>query len=483
MKKDSQRGWIKWMVFGIVLVVFIGLRTFQLQNSFWFFGDLGRDLFVLQEWSANIFHPPLLGPQTSVVSFNQSAWYFYYLFPFFLLSGHSVYSTLMATLTLYVAMMIGAFVVFKKKKHWLPTAALLYLIVIHPQFVLQHRFIWNPSLITPFLLMGFWAWWRYQSSKNWRLLVVLTLSLAIAAGLNFSLVPTVAVMAGLFLWEQRQNKQGIWQFVGLGLAANLLVHLPTILFELRHNFLLARNLPTNELQQVESVLSQKLAQLADTLVLPSLPVQWSLTLGAAIVLLLLLVAFRSNKLRANWIFIRSLQITFFTAGLMLLTPFRMHAHFIFGVLTFLLVALARLPRKILLPVLAVLSAFYLQPYYLQLYAQRAPHTVGEQRQCMQQTCEAIKQAGLEPIFVNTQTTSYNHQAREYTFWLRESGCQAIEAQGFLVTPTQYMTVVADRAEFTNGSTDYYELSQFGPAEELQAIECQPDLKIYLLEKN
>jgi hypothetical protein len=187
-------------------------------------------------------------------------------------------------------------------------------------------------------------------------------------------------------------------------------------------------------------------------------------------------------LRSSWVLLRSVQIAGVSALLMLATPFRIHEHYVFGVLTFLLVALSRLPRRLVLAICMFLAAIYLQPYYLRLYSQRAPHTVTQQHACMQSTCEAIKAQSLEPIFVNTQSASHNHQAREYVFWLRELGCQAVETQEFLTTPTQYMAVVADRAEFQNGKTGYYELSQFGPAEELETIACKEDLTVHLLEK-
>src|SRR3990167_1995966 len=188
MKKlRKQRSvWLKWLVGVLVAAIFIGLRTINLSDSFWFWGDMGRDFFVLQQWALNLLHPPLLGPQTSVFSFNHSAWYYYYLFPFFVITGHSVYATLLATLSLYLAVFAGVFVLFTKKRHWLPAAALFYLIAIHPQFVIQHRYIWNPSLITPFLLIGFWGWWRYQFKQDWRLLAVMAGGLAFAAGLNLS---------------------------------------------------------------------------------------------------------------------------------------------------------------------------------------------------------------------------------------------------------------------------------------------------------
>jgi hypothetical protein len=270
MKKTRQSDgqWLKWVLGLAIIVVFLGLRLFAIKDSFWFFGDLGRDLFVLQDWASNLFRPPLLGPQTSVISFNQSAWYYYYLLPFFLITGQSVYSTLIATLALYVGLAVGALLMIKNKRHWLPVVVLLFLIAVHPQFVLQQRYVWNPSLVTPFLLVGFWAWWRYRANSDWRWLGLMALSCFTATGLNFSLVPTVLVMILLFGWEQRRNWRVLGRFVLLSLLANLIIHAPTLAFELRHGFLLTRNLPTQELLQQETLLSRKTAELVSHIFLP-----------------------------------------------------------------------------------------------------------------------------------------------------------------------------------------------------------------------
>ncbi|OGJ37685.1 MAG: hypothetical protein A2383_02185 [Candidatus Pacebacteria bacterium RIFOXYB1_FULL_39_46] len=481
MKKSTQQWW-KLLIYLAVLVIFLGLRTFSLQKSFWFFGDLGRDLFVLQDWANHPFHPPLLGPQTSVVSFNQTAGYYYYLFPFFLISGQSAYSTLIATLALYVGLIIGAFVIFKNKKHWQPVAALLFLIAIHPQFVIQHRYVWNPSLVTPFLLIGFWGWWRYRSRADWRWLLLMAFSWFAATGLNFSLTPTVLVMILLFFWEQRKNWRVIGQFILLSILANLIIHAPTIIFEFRHDFLLTRNLPTQELLQQETLFSRKVTELISHVFLPERSMRGGMQLSWVIAAVFIFCVWRFKALRHSWVLIRSLQIAILTALLMLLTPFRMHEHYVFGSLTFLLVALARLPKQILFIVLIGLSILYLRPFYFQFYAKPAPHLIAEQKSCIQQTCEIIKLHGLEPIFVNTHSSSHNHQAREYIFWLKNFGCQAIDTQQFNATPTNYMVVVSDRAEFENGKTGYYELSQFGEAVELEQISCKENLKIHLLKK-
>jgi hypothetical protein len=480
-KATESSNW-RWVIGLIILAIFLGLRVFALKNTFWFFGDLGRDLFVLQDWAAHPLRPPLLGPQTSVISFNQTAGYYYYLFPFFLISGQSVYSTLIATLTLYVCLMVGALIIFKNKRHWPVMVALFFLIAIHPQFVLQHRYVWNPSLVTPFLLLGFYAWWRYRAKNNWRWLGLMAMSWFTATGLNFSLLPTVLVMVLLFCWEQRHNWRVIGQFILLSLLANLIIHAPTIVFELRHGFLLTRNLPTQELLQQETLLSRKTNELVSHIFAPERSIKLGQQSAGVVVALFGLALWRFKDLRRSWVLVRALQIAILTAILMLLTPFRMHEHYVFGVVCFLLVALTRLPKQFFWLSLVGASLLYLQPFYFNLYAIPAPHTVGEQRACVQQTCQAIKAGGWQPIFVNTHSASHNHQAREYIFLLREAGCQAIDTQQFNALPTDFMAVVADRSEFTNGQTGYYELSQFGQAEELAVINCKEDLNIYLMEQ-
>jgi len=156
----------------------------------------------------------------------------------------------------------------------------------------------------------------------------------------------------------------------------------------------------------------------------------------------------------------------------------------FGVLTFLLISLTFLPKKYLWFVLFVSAGLYLQPYYFLQYQQPAPHLAIEKVSCLKTFCDDRQNQGLanQPVFVNTQSSSHNHQALEYVFLLKEFGCQAIDTQQFNATPVDEMLVVADRATFENGKTGYYELSQFGAATEVTNVQCKPDLKLHLLQK-
>ncbi len=99
MKKASL------LIFVVSIALFLFFRFYQLPQTLNFFGDLGRDFVVMQNWQRT-GKPPLLGPQNSAMSFNQSAIYFYLLYPFYLITSGSVYATAIACAGYYVLFFI-----------------------------------------------------------------------------------------------------------------------------------------------------------------------------------------------------------------------------------------------------------------------------------------------------------------------------------------------------------------------------------------
>lgn len=479
--------WFRLLVFLLVSALFIFLRVYKIQQSFYLFGDVGRDLFVLQDWANNLFKLPLLGPQTSAISFNQSAVYFYYLFPFFLLMKYSVYSTLVASIFLYLVVFSFLFFWYrhKTKEQW-QLIALYFLVSIHPQFVLQQRLVWNPSLIAPFLILSFWAWREYSAQqKNWWLIIMMA-ALAMAASLNYSILPTILAFILVFAWQQRKNLKAVLLSLSYGISSAIVLNLPTLVFELRHNFLLTRSLGGQEVLQQDHSWLRKITMLTTNVVRPTVFSSSSIWLFIGLILALLFIWLNNLKRQTAEVksFVFSLLVALGSAMLLLITPLTMHEHYMFGVLTFLLISLVFLPKKPLWLVLLGASWLYLQPFYFLQYQSSAPHLAAEKISCLQFFCQDRQTQGLanQPIFVNTQSSSHNHQALEYVFLLKEFGCQAIDTQQFNATPVEEMLVVADRATFENGKTGYYELSQFGPATEISNFACKPDLKLHLLEK-
>lgn len=488
-KKIIKNNNTRLILFLISLAIFVFLRVFQITQNLNLFGDFGRDLFILQDWSNNLFKPPLLGPQTSAISFNQSAIYYYYLFPFFVLLNHSVYSTLIASIFLYLVVFVWFWWWYRKKTNWQwGLIALVFLIAIHPQFILQQRYVWNPSLISPFLLLNFWAWIEFQKSKKNLWIWIMASTLAASASLNFSILPTVFVFLVIFSWQERSNIFNILKLLFFGLVAGFLTNLPTLLFELRHNFLLSKTLLTTEVLQQDSLISRKISMLISNLVQPiygsfNTVIIFSLFVAFLSSLILFKNLVKMNKTQKE-IYKFSFLMFVGSSILLLLSPLTVHGHYIFGALTFLLISIISLPKKMVVTLLIVSTFLYIQPNYINLYQKKAPHTVKEKTKCIQTFCNnRLNQSkNNNPIFVNTNSSSHNHQSLEYIYLLKEFGCDAIDTQEFNATPTNEMLVVADDATFENGKTSYYELSQFGEAILVDSLECKNNLSLFYLTK-
>jgi hypothetical protein len=246
----------RWYVIGaaaLLLLIFVGLRVWQLHESLFFFGDLGRDFLVLQQW-IETGKPPLLGPQTSALPFNQSAWYFYLLLPGYLLFKTDLANTVYSSLVIHIAVFGGlSWLLWQRRSElfW-PVWLAAGMLAIQPQMVLQQRTVWNPSFVALSLLVGVvlslvWravkqssthtlkSWFAYEEwlpkAEIW-LVRVGSLSLALAVGFSYSAAP--AVLAWLVLLSLRQN-QWWWWWLNFGMSLGI-VFAPMAFFELRHNF-------------------------------------------------------------------------------------------------------------------------------------------------------------------------------------------------------------------------------------------------------
>ncbi len=202
-----------------IIFLFLFLRFYKITTSLFFINDMGRDLLVLQEWQEK-GKPPLLGPQTSALPINQSPIYFYSLYPFFLLTNGSPYTALFANAFLYLSFFLVTYYLFSKKFGFLTLFSIFFLISIHPQLIIQNRFIWNPSFVTPFIITGLLA---FLSKKNY----LVGLALAIATSLSYSVAPlTIAVLLAYLIYAKKDIFKLLISF-GIGL---FFLNLPIFIF-------------------------------------------------------------------------------------------------------------------------------------------------------------------------------------------------------------------------------------------------------------
>lgn len=459
----------------LIGILFISLRLYELPRTLDFFGDVGRDFFVLQNWFQT-YKPPLLGPQTSVVSFNQSAFYFYMLFPFFLLSGKSLLSTTYAIIGVYaLCFVLGFFIIRKyKPQYTYRFFSILLLMSIHPQFVLQHREVWNPSFAAPFLLLASLSLLVVKTMPRIQRMLLFCFSLSIAVSLTYSIIPLALTLFIVYLWQSKNRAQLIvCQF-----ASGLLINMPTVLFELKHNFPLTKTLFSQEMLKQSSDIPMKF-RLLDRFMFQN---EFLTILIIGLILIAIFFYYyqykKGNEISYTRQFFLSTLICVAASFLTIYSPISMQAHYIFGIATIIFVLLSFLPTKLLLIGIIGSIFVWLQPEQLQSYLKLPNVTVQEKKLCAQKVCDYVQ----KPLFVNVNASSHNHQGFEYIYLLKEAGCYSYSAFDYSPDKTDTMIVYSEQQDFELGKTDYYEISLFKPKKVEATINCSENLKAHVLSR-
>lgn len=469
---------IVWMkksvivIFGLVIGIFLLLRLTNLQNTFILFGDSARDLLELYEWQQTKL-PPLLGPHTSALSFNQSAWYFYWLMPIYLLSAQSIYTANIAVLAYYLLWFgLGLYSI---KKGWLTVTELLVIavaITIHPELIKQLRQVWNPSFVLPLTLtIGLLLKKIHWPTITKKSLFLVTLCLALAVGLSYSIVPfalVVCVYVTYQLWKQYpQKKRQLSLFVIFLLLSTFMVNLGTIAFEFRYQFLLTKNLGNQQVLQVSTDQAEKWQQLIDAV----FQNQW-VWLIFIVCLSFSFLLLKNNKIQTTQLE-KSLSLLFLTLGTTLLFPFAVHGHYIFGILALVLVVILAMPVLFQIVMLLTIGAFSVGWLLSSnLFLTTSPTTT-EKRDCLQWICEQH----ASPIYVVGNTASHDHQALEYSYLAKTIGCDAFAVTEITTQQPKTMAVFNQGADFELGKTDFYELNLFANSEYKKTIQCVDTLSV------
>lgn len=456
----------------LVAALFVWTRTYQITESLNFFNDIGRDFLVLWQWRET-GKPPLLGPQTSALPFNQSAIYFYLLFPFYWLSGGSVYASLYAYLFVYLAAFaLGLYALRAWPRLERSLLLVFLLITVHPEYIVQGRFVWNPSFVTPALLAAFYSLMVYLEQKHpqpW-LLFLAALGLSAATAFSYSALPALIALSAYLLYRRPQ----LWrQWLPQLVLAMLLVNLPTLVFELRHQFLLSKMLLFGEAaSHAGNEFWTRLTRLL-TFVFST---HWSYGLAATVATAYF--AWRSHKYEPNRFLVGAGVVLGLTFILTIFAPVSVHSHYIFPVLSLLFVLLSFLrPAYLYLLGVFFYVVFLTTALRLDFFAP-ARHSVSELQACAAAFC----QAHPDPLFVSNQSAHHPyHNAMEWQYLLSASGCQLRQITE-QPTAAELMAVVVDDDVYVHGQTAYHELTLFGSSQELSRFICQDDLELVLLQR-
>lgn len=315
-------------------------------------------------------------------------------------------------------------------------------------------------------------------------MVILGTALATAIAYSYSSVPVAAVIliASLVLWRQK----ALWIWLS-AFIAGIITNLPTLAFELRHQFLLTHQLLYGDRPpQPQLTIAHRLRDFfTHTLNITQSPWQ-TLSLGVILGLLALFIWQlwqhwqKHHRLPAK---IEAWQLCFLlyllSTSFQLFTPIGVHAHYIFGSLVLMFATLALLPNPGRLILISVLSLWWLMPFFRGEYTQPAQRSVAEMQSCFARFCAQQH----DPLFVSVQSDFHPfHNGPEHRFLMEEAGCQVknIETEPAAV---KTMAVVLDDSQYTNGETSYNELTQFADPkvrQEIGRFECKSNFGIVVI---
>jgi len=456
-----------------IILLFIFVRFWNLPASFFFFNDMGRDMSVLQLWQQS-GKPPLLGPQTSTLPFNQSAIYFYLLYPLFILFKGNPTSSLFTLAFVYLASFItGLYLLRKDKRLTLVLLVSFFLISIHPQYITQSRFVWNPSFLTPFLITSSISFYLLLKKYTLPRLVIFSASIALAVSISYSVAPLLILF--FVFWLLFDRRHFIKLFLSLFISF-FIINLPTLVFELRHHFLLSSSLFTKTSPVQEGLdfttrfnrLSQFIFTFSNN--------QTNQSLFIISILICLLALYFYRQKTKDLLFICSFLYIGITI-LAFITPVSIQAHYVFAFTSLIFIIISLLPKILLLPIILYFSLSYLQTKQLNVYFSPPLRTYSQMESCFQNFCQNFK----DPIFVSTQASFHPfHNGPEHRYLLRKNACNVrdIETQN---GEAQYMLVVEDNDKLTP-QTHYYELDLFGKYQEFKYFPCTPTFNLRLIEK-
>lgn len=473
---SNKKSTLKLLLIFALMGIFSFSRLYKIESSLWFFNDIGRDFIELYEWNKTGM-PPLLGPQTSAVAYNQSAVYFYLLYPMYLITNHSPLATIYTGVIFYLSMFVFGLWYLRKDK-WYQNLLIgsFFFTTIHPQFIVQNRFVWNPTFIGPLLFLSFFAYLKLKERFSKLDLVIFTLTIALATSLNFSIAPLTIAFMLLALFDFWPKLNFIKIYIG-SIFAFLFWNIPTLVFELRHNFFLTKLLFTGEkIRQVSLSFPEKVHDLLYH-TFYHLDFKFSLTLAVLLLIFSLITLVKRPQKR---FFIgRLMFLLLTTTAITFVAPISIQSHYIFAFLTLLILLIVSLNKWFLLTTVITLSLIWLRPIQISEYFTTPYRTIEDQQSCAQLICQ--NETG--PIFVSNQSRHHPyHNAMEWRYHFLEKGCQ-IKLLDTQINEADRMAVVIDDSEYNHGQTAYNELTQFGTSREIKRYQCQNDLEVVILKKS
>lgn len=229
----------KILFVGLLAVLFLAafLRFYKLSEYMTFLGDEGRDAIIIKDLLVN-HNLPFIGPPSSVGNIYLGPLYYYMMAaPMFIFWLNPIAAAGMNAMLGVVT--VG--LIYYLGKNWFNrfaglTSAMLY--AISPITITYSKSSWNPNPSPFFTLIAIISFYHLHKTHNYKWLILTGAAIAAAVQMHYLSLILIPVFGILWLYEVlAKSGKNIILGTLMGIVTFVLVMLPLILFDLKHNFL------------------------------------------------------------------------------------------------------------------------------------------------------------------------------------------------------------------------------------------------------
>lgn len=240
LRREVQSHKAIYILLGITLVLALFIRVYKLGTTLGFYFDQGRDALVVWDLlrNGNFF---LIGPTTGIAGIFRGPIYYYLIAPFYWLgNGDPVWPAVFLASTSVAAIALAYYLGYKLKDR---TTGLFAAIIASFSFymVMAGQWLSNP---TPMLLVSMfliWSLFLVSEGKSWAWIAVSSLAGLSLFHFGSSGELFYFLALGVFVVWQRKSLTDI-KIVFLSLLAFLLTIAPLVVFDIRNDHILFKNI-------------------------------------------------------------------------------------------------------------------------------------------------------------------------------------------------------------------------------------------------
>ena len=210
-----------------------------LGGYFAFTYDQGRDMLAVYDLVIN--HKfSLIGPTTGLAGIFYGPWWYWFMAPFFAISGGDPKIILLAVVLVNTSMIPIIFFLGRELWNKEIGVCLSIMVAFVPFFISSSVQLWSPNLVPFFTLLSLFLLWRTIKNKKLTTFFLLgtTLGLIQEGEVAYGVIYTIGVISALlylkFIIKEKIQAKGLFTL----LSGFILVILPRLLFDLRHKFLI-----------------------------------------------------------------------------------------------------------------------------------------------------------------------------------------------------------------------------------------------------